>query len=112
MVTVALGIGINKPDVRLVIHYGVPKDMGRYYLEMGQAGRDHQPAKCVLLHSEDDIEQQIFLRSVSGLEDKVNKHMGIMLDDMEKFLYSDECRRLVDNMKPRNEQHLYLFTFI
>ena len=90
--TIAFGMGIDKPDVRFVIHFDTPKSLEGYYQETGRSGRDGLEGKCIMFYSLDDIIKLEKFNKDKPVAERENAK--VLLEEMSSYAESSVCRRI------------------
>ena len=89
--TTAFGMGVDVPDIRLVLHFNLPLNVIDYYQQIGRAGRDGNPAHAVLLYAKEDLDLNRHILDHGGYAPKLEKWLHCRLDEMANVAASDSC---------------------
>ena len=89
--TTAFGMGVDVPDIRLVIHFNLPLSVIDYYQQIGRAGRDGEKSRCVLLYAREDWELNTYILCKEEYDEQLRKLLLDRMDEMEQILSGEQC---------------------
>ena len=89
--TTAFGMGVDVPDIRLVVHFGLPLSVIDYYQQIGRAGRDGKKSRCVLLYAPEDRDLNTNILCKDDYDEVLQKLLLERLDEMVQIVTGDAC---------------------